>query len=224
MTPYPIIYTPRGVNKPACCAHNAPNGLLSGIGPDADDQTGKGGGEVWGGTYTKGQPWRKSRAGWYWLDQGHRPQDLARLTCHPRLVKWTVVPGAVEGQWWRVPIIVAPTPTPPDAEGKTSRMYLSALDRVWGWDGYGSPADLEDLQRRCIAVAIGSPLADTPADRDAACARLAIDLLREGHWIDEGWMIEHAWLTESVQIRVIRAAIGVNPDTGDLETAGHAER
>ncbi len=104
MTPYPFIFCPPGVDKPACCAHMGQVRQTATGGPEGT------GGVCWGGPYDpEAARWVKTAGGWYLGDAGHRPQDLVRLNTHPRVVKWHQIPGALEDQWWRVPVLLTLT-------------------------------------------------------------------------------------------------------------------
>lgn len=203
---YPRIYVPLGVAKPACCAHLAGAGAMDGHGPDAvvaPDGTRSGGGGLTYGPrpwLPLDTTWRRTVAGW-WIDlDGHRPQDLLRLEQHPRVLRWRTVPGVLAGQHWRIPVLLTP------ADGNPELGYLSAVDQVLGEHGW-SAGDLVDLQAPLLAIAAGVPLHQDPEVRNATILQLTIDLLAIGHWIDRTLLIHTGWLTETLQMEVILAAI-----------------
>jgi len=151
--------------------------------------------------------WVQAKAGWWLLDEGHRPQHLARMDCHPRIVRWIAVHGADREQWWRVPVFLAPL-------GNEERgLWCSALDRVYDGTGYAIPDAFKSIQERLLALTAGVPFGgETPEERDAACIQLAIELLQIGQWVDGPLCAVKGWLTNSVVIRIIQAAMGSDPE------------
>jgi hypothetical protein len=196
LTPYPVFYTPPGQPRPACCPHD---GGLQLIAPGPDGLLGM----LWGGAeLPAAADWRQTHAGWWVRADGHLPQHLTRLDGHPRIPRWCVVEGALEDHWWRVPILI----------DKQDETWGSALDRLWTGGEFGPPADLEPLQRQVLAIVAGVPLADTAEARDVACAKLAVELLALGQWVDSDLLAALGWLSEDMMERVILAACGVRQD------------
>lgn len=209
LTPFPLVYCPVGMPKPACCPHVAAVGLAPGRGPDAvttiDDGketvTG-GGGTCHGGGYQPGsQGWVKTPVGWWIQLRGHRPQDLVRLQPHPRVRRWVTIAGALTGHQWQIPVLIEPGPNG----------WVSALDGIWNgkeWAG----GDLADLQAAVLAVANGIP--ETPdadgnaIDRATEFRLLAIKLLGIGQFSDEDLLVATGWLSESVMLGAVLAAGG----------------
>lgn len=204
MNPYPLIYCPKGVARPACCPWQGGTGLLDGKGADAP----VGGGVCYGGPF-RGGAWKKTPGGWYVLLDGHQPQHLGRAQPHPRLVRWQAVPGHAPETWWRIPVMIQPL-VRPDGQPDRARVYVSALDRVWGPDGWQAPSELEPIMRDLLAVSEGAPLADTAEERDLAVVRLAISLCALGQWVDGDLIATAGWLTDTVVLRIIKAAIGID--------------
>lgn len=206
MTPYPLIYCPAGVARPAAvCASPHQVGTLAGKGPDAHlDADGKPidrGGTCHGGTLQPGLRWLKTPAGWWLgLHPQHQPQHLRRVALHPRIMRWTWVEGAEPGHRWQVPVIL----TTNDA-GDT----VLALDRVWRGeaDGWQAGDDLTAIAERCLAVANGVALADSEDERNAAIRTLAIDLLTLGHWANGDLLAATGWFSELVMVRIVQASI-----------------
>lgn len=206
LTPYPLIYCPKGVKKPACCPHEAVVGQFPGKGPDAvttmvdgKPVTKGGGGKCYGGGYD-GDPtgWVKTRAGWWVLMAGRRPQDLIRLQAHPRVRRWVSMTGAQIDQVWQIPVLLE--------EGK--RGWDSALDGIWDGKRYHG-GDLAPLQEQLLAVVRG--VAGGRSDDDtlrAAVRSLAIAILGVGQWVDEDLLIAGGLLSESVMLGAITHACG----------------
>lgn len=209
LSPYPLFYSPAGAPKPPCCPHLAPVGCLAGKGPDAfqaaDGTWMGGGGLCWGGSLP--QPgtvtWTKSPAGWWVVLDGIVPQALRRVTVHPRVMRWLSIPGANPGQRWRVPVLLTS-----DEQGDP----LLAVDRVLTPDGWRESDDLAPLLEPLLAVHGGRRLHEDPAQRNEACTLLAIDLLSLGQWIDRDLAVVTGWITESLVIDALRAAIGQSAD------------
>lgn len=196
MTPYPLIFCPPDVAKPACCPHAGQVRQTSEGGPE------KTGGTCWGGPFDPaGAQWIKSRAGWWLGLIGHKPQDLTRLESHPRVMRWRVIDGALDGHFWRVPVLLTP------ADEMPKHGYISALDRLWNGSEWTAPQDLAALQEPLLAIVHGIPLKMDLAERDAAIRGLAIGLLTVGHWIDHEFLAMTGWLSESLILATIRAAL-----------------
>jgi hypothetical protein len=205
LTPYPLVYCPKGINKPACCPHTARVDLLPGKGPDAvvsvvDNQqvTVGGGGTCWGGGYQPAAPgWKLTRGGWYVQIHGHKPQDLIRLQAHPRVREWTRIPGAQPDQAWQVPVLL---------EEDANHGWTSAADGIWDGERYDA-GDLAPLQEQLMAVLRNITLGLDGPELLAAIRTLAIDLLRVGQWVDEDLLIAGRWLSESVMLSAITSAV-----------------
>jgi hypothetical protein len=203
MTPYPLIYTPQGVAKPACCPHLAATGCMRGVGPDtttAEDGTVQGGdGLVWGGTLTQagGLPWLRTPAGWYILAHGLTPQALRRVVTSPRIVRWHRIKGITGEHRWRIPVLVTQ-----DEDGDP----ILALDRIMGPAGWQTPDEFGNLVEQLLAVRAGRPLHEDPVARNAACVELALALLALGQWVDRDLIVALGWMSEGFCIDILRAA------------------
>ena len=89
MNPYPLIYCPKGTDRPTCCPSPHIVSIVPGKGPDAAfDADGKPtdlGGLCFGGTLQPGLRWAKTPKGWWiGLHPQHQPQHLRRVALHPR--------------------------------------------------------------------------------------------------------------------------------------------
>lgn len=212
LSPYPLFYTPAGQPKPACCPHQAPLACLPGKGPDvtfAPDGTALGGGGLcWGGPLPPAGmvTWTRSPAGWWVSLDGIVPQALRRVTVHPRVMKWVSIAGSAPGHRWRVPVLLTT-----DEDGDP----LLAVDRVLTPDGWRESDDLAPLLEPLLAVHGGRRLHEDPDQRNAACVALALDLLALGQWIDRDLATITGWITESLVIDILRAAIGRQPDADE---------
>ncbi len=211
LTPYPLIYCPKGVAKPSCCPHGAAVGLLAGHGPDAVDRmedghqvTEGGGGLCYGGGYQPGSPgWTKTRGGWWVQLRGQRPQDLLRLQAHPRVQRWYTIPGAHPGQEWRIPALIE--------EGPNG--WTSALDGIWDGESYHG-GDLAPLQTQLLAVvndAAQTEEGDHPDALLAAIRALGIAILAVGQWVDEDLLIAGRYLSELTILSAITSACSRQP-------------
>lgn len=209
LTPYPLIYCPKGINKPACCPHVAIMELFAGKGPDAvttlvngQEITEGGGGRCYGGGYQVGSPgWTKTKAGWWVQLRGHRPQDLIRLQPHPRVRRWVQIPGAQTDHLWQVPVLIE--------EGGTG--WTSSLDGVWDGDEFHG-GELADLQTQLLAVVRGVAHDHDASDLQKAIRELAVSILCVGQWVDEDLVIAGKFLSESVMLGAITAACGRSPE------------
>ncbi len=216
LTPYPLIYTPKGTPKPACCAHQAPMAVYDGHGADAvvaqDGTLSGGGGLCWGAPYDPSLPWKKSSAGWWAVIDGHLPQTSRRIVTHPRIVRWTAVTGAHHDHVWRVPVLLTPNV---EAAGTT---WLSACDRLYSSTGWRDADDLDALQQPLLAVAQNIRQHQGEAENNKALTNLAIELLALGHWIDPALLELAGWLSETMVFRILVAAIDRIPSHDPLHT------
>jgi hypothetical protein len=204
VSPYPQIYTPKGVSRPGCCFHNGPLRVLEGHGPDWDpDAKTGGGGMIWGGTYRPGPCWRK--AGDFWVHLiGQRPQDVIRTTIHPRVKRRIWVKGALPAQKWSVPVLL---------EKVGDRAFRPIVDGIWDGSRW-SAGDLEPLIEQLIAFAHELELADDRTEIDATLRMLAVSILAIDHWVDEPLMVVSGWLSESLMQAAVLGCAGV-PDIGE---------
>lgn len=214
LTPYPLIYTPKGMLKPACCAHPAPVGLYDGHGADAviapDGTRSGGGGLCWGGPFDPTLNWVKTRAGWWVVLDGHLPQHTRRVVTHPRILRWTAVTGAQSDHVWRVPVLITPVV---EAAGT---VWQSACDRLYSRDGWRDADDLADLQQPLLALAQQVRQHDSEQANNAALTDLAIALLGLGHWIDADLLETGHWLSEMMVHRILVAGLDRLPNHDDL--------
>lgn len=209
VNPWPRIYCPPGVARPACC----PPGIAAvavhpSHAPDVahlpEDARAEVAGRTWGLCYggdpIPGQRWARTDAGWWAAVDGFTPQDVLRLERHPRVLRWRQVQGAHLDHWWSVPVILAPA-------GAAGQGYVSALDRLVGPAGARiAGEDLAPLQETLLAIVNGVELGQTEAQRNDALEQLAIGLLAIGHWVDAPLLYAAGWLSESVLVRIVVAA------------------
>jgi hypothetical protein len=209
LTPYPLIYCPKGITKPACCPHAAPTALLPGKGPDAvllddgqPDRT-SGGGMCYGGGWQPNSPgWKKTRAGWYVQIGRHRPQDLIRLQPHPRVREWITIQGAQADHAWRIPLLLE--------QGDAG--WTSALDGVWDGEQYHG-GDLAPVQEQLLAVVRDVVQGLESPELLAAIRSLAIQILAVAQWVDEDLLIAGGFLSEMLALRAIVGAAGQGEPT-----------
>jgi hypothetical protein len=202
-TATPLIYCPKGIAKPACCAHGGAVGLLPGKGPDVSsvlegDQlvTTGGGGLCYGGGWQPDAPgWTLTSGGWYVQLLGHRPQDLIRLQSHPRVRRWQTVVGAQPDQLWQIPVLLE----------HGGNGYTSALDGVWNGQAW-TAGELADLQSQLLALVNGIGQGDPAFNMEQSLRDLAFALLAVGHWIDEPLLAVTGWFSEQLLARTILAA------------------
>jgi hypothetical protein len=204
LTPYPLFYLPPSVQPPACCPHRVRFGTSRNAGPDGvDTPEGRvgGSGHTLGGSFRHGD-WRKSPAGWWLLcGEGHQPQHLVRMPAHPAIRRWRSVDGVIPGQRWRVPVLLT----------LDQGDLIDATDRRWTADGWQAADDLRPLLEPLLAVGCGILLDPDPTARNAAMVRLAVGLLAVGHWIDADLLATTGWLSESLVLRVVNAALDREP-------------
>lgn len=211
MTPYPLIYTPRGwksatgAQKPACCPHTGSLPTERRLGPDVvmegDEVKSGGGGLLWGGDRLDGGTWRCTPAGWWVCLNGHHPQHLLRLGRHPRVIRRAVVEGAQPGQLWSIPVLLEHGP-----DG-----YRSAVDGVWDGERWAA-GDLTATQETLLAAASGLDTDPDPARHAANIRQLAVDLAAIDQWVDLDLLAVTGWLSERAMLAWILAAAGRSPD------------
>ncbi|HYG69178.1 MAG TPA: hypothetical protein VD838_16020 [Anaeromyxobacteraceae bacterium] len=204
----PRYYTPIGVAAPAHNPHPGGSRLFDGVGPDVDHEPTKkrkkrGGGIVYGGAYTPGEPgWVEAPAGWWMNLDGCLPHHTTRLDTSPRITRWAQVQGARPDHYWRVPVLLQP-----DGKGEGRSIFVSALDRVWkGGDTYADPADLAALQRRVLEVCYGVAKDGDHKRHRTSLGVLVADILAVGHHVSPFEIIAGEWLSEVVELRVLLAA------------------
>jgi hypothetical protein len=199
MSPYPLIYTPDGIAKPSCCPHLAPVACLPGRGPDGGE------GLCWGGSLPLpgSVRWTKTPAGWWVALDGITPQALRRVSTHPRILRWLSIPGTSPDHRWRVPVLVTS-----DEDGDP----ILAVDRILTADRWKESDDLAPLVSALLAVHAGRPLHESPDERNAACVALALDLLALGQWVDRDLAVAAGWVSESLVVEILRAALNRRDD------------
>lgn len=216
LTPYPLVYTPKGTPKPASCAHPAPMAVYDGRGADAvvaqDGTRSGGGGLCWGAPFDETLPWVKTRAGWWTVLDGHLPQNTRRLVTHPRILRWIAITGAQPDHVWRVPVLLTPSV---DIAGTT---WQSACDRLYNQDGWRDADDLAALQQPLLAIAQNVRQHQDEKANNAALTEIAISLLSLGHWIDADLLEAAGWLSETMIFRILVAAIDRIPSHDPLHT------
>ena len=202
-TATPLIYCPKNIPKPACCAHAGPVGLLPGKGPDAvteiidgDQRTTGGGGLCYGGGWHPDAPGWIKTSGDYWVQLlGHRPQDVIRLQSHPRVRRWQSIQGAQHDHTWQIPVLLE----------RGENGYTSALDGVWDGTGW-TAGELAKLQSQLLALVNGIAQGDPAFNLEQSLRELAFALLAVGHWIDEPLLAVTGWFSEQLLARTILAA------------------
>ncbi len=210
MRPAVRFYCPRGVPKPAHRTDLPPAGaeLLPGKGPDATLGLGDGGGMVYGGIYVPGEPgWVRTEAGWWVNLGGAIPQHLIRLAPHPRIVRWTVVVGALPEHRWTIPVLIKPQ----QRDDIADPVYVSALEREWRGDaaGWKAPTDLAELQEQLITVAHDLAVSSDLEANARGITDLTIGLLGIGHLISRYEIAAGGWLSELFMLRTLAAACDV---------------
>lgn len=204
----PRWYCPAGTDRPAHLpALIMPQQLVAGAGPDVSDG-GKGGGTVYGGGWTKGEPgWIKTAAG-FWVNlDGVAPQTLVRAQRHRQVKHWKLIHGVEPETWWAVPQLLS---TMDDEETGQVIAYVSDLDQVLGPNGWTDPHDLAELQERLRLVAITVGTTQQGSERDDELVDLVLDLLTLGHQgISRHEVIAKGWLSFGFMLRVLIAAAGI---------------
>lgn len=172
-------------------------------GPDYDAETKTGGGGlVWGGLLEHGQHWQ--RAGSYWvLMSGQKPQDLLRLTAHPRVKNRRWVDGAHEGQRWSIPVLL---------RHLGPKSHRSNVDGVWNGEEWDA-GDLTPLVAQLVTFANEVPMGADDAAIDRAFLDLAVALMAVDHWIDLPLLGLNRWLSQATMERVVFAAAGLDVGT-----------
>lgn len=214
MRPGIRYYCPPGVSRPSHREDLVGGAeLLPGKGPDAALGQGDGGGLVFGGEYVDKEPgWHRTGAGWWVHLGGSIPQHLVRSAPHPRIIRWTLVAGALPEHRWRVPVILMPQ----GGDAGVEPVYVSALEKEWRGDaaGWKAPADLVALQDQLIAVAHDLSLSRDLAAQTADITDLTIDLLALGHLVSRHEIAAGGWLSELTMLRVLAAASDTPTDLG----------
>ncbi len=212
MTPYPLIFTPPGIEKPACCPHPGFVNIVPGRGPDCtvgNEPAQATGGRCWGGIISDSPEltWLKVKAGWWLGLEGHLPQHLGRLRPHPSIRRWRIIEGAAPEHHWRIPVLIEVA-----GDGKDT-WYVSALDGHWNGETFIDPPEFEKLQNRLLAIAYKQDLHVDQVERNRLVLDLALRLLAMGHWLDDAGDVVAAakWLPESMMSRVILAALDFEP-------------
>ncbi len=212
MTPYPLIYTPPGIDKPACCPHPGCAKIMPGRGPDCTvglEPARQVDGCCWGGILTDSPSlvWLKVKAGWWLGLEGHQPQHLSRLRTHPSIRRWRTIEGATPEHHWRIPVLLEVT-----GDGKDT-WYVSALDGHWNGVDFVDPPEFEELQTRLLSIAHKRDVHADLAERNRLILDLVLRLLAIGHWVDDaGDLVAAAkWLSESMMQRVVLAALDFEP-------------
>lgn len=207
LSPYPLVYTPKGSPKPTCCPHVAPNSVIPGKGPDARlDANGDpidAGGLCWGGALSSAPAtgWIQTHAGW-WINLTElTPEHLKRSQPHRAVARWRTVAGVLPGHAWRVPVLISPT------LADAAITWDSALDRLYSPAGWQDPADLVALIAPLRALALESTSTQGTDDATSdALARLAVDLLTVGYHLDGDLLGAAGWLSLSTMSRILIAA------------------
>lgn len=195
-------YCPPGIDKPKHAVIPGECRMFPGMGvagapPD---------GICYGGAVEDGEEgWHRHPGGHWFNMRDAAPALLIRLETNPRLIKWNEIEGAKPEHIWRVPALLDPVY---DKDGSTILMFKSALDRLWTGNGWDTPADVSDIQRRLLSVchALGTDRTSLGSD-DAV--RVAIDILRLGHEFDAYEVTKAGWISEVLTVRVLIAACGM---------------
>ena len=207
MTPYPLIYCPKDVDKPACCAHKGGGRCAPDQGPDyVPGAPGRppegGGGMLWGGVSFGDLPFRRMPGGAY-AQIGAQPSALLRSARHPRVLHRRWVQGAQPDHLWSVPVLLTVEVRP---DGQDA--YTPALDAVWDGHAWGQ-GELEPLFGAMLGFLHHRMPGGSVAERNIAFRRLAIDLLAIDQWVDEGLLAVNGWLSERFMTTVVLAAGGL---------------
>lgn len=149
--------------------------------------------------------WTRSAAGW-WIRLGElKPQALARVERHPRVVSWAVIEGVVPEHQWAVPVLVRWR----EQEGGQG-LWVAALDRIWGGgDRWSMGSEIEYQVQLLLGLVHDEGRLDIEdGDVVEELVELAVALLQHGQHVDADLLILAGWLSELMVVRVLRAAIG----------------
>ncbi len=205
LNPYPLMFCPPGIDKPACCPHMGQVRVKSDAGPEGA------GGICWGGGYdAQAGTWTKTAAGWWLNLNGQQPQHLTRMQTHPRILRWRSIPGALEGHWWQIPVLLTHVL---HGEDKT---YVSALDRIWSGTEWAAPSELKPIQERVLAVVNGIPLDMDLEVRNAAVRKLAVSILQIGQWVDQDFLSAAGWLSERMMLNAVACSADLEADDANV--------
>lgn len=178
---------------------------------------------VIGGTWSESMAgeWRRTDDGvWVLCEPWRTPQTMVSLRT-PRCVRqWSTVEGSEPGHVWRIPVVLERIDSHREDAG-----WMSALDRVYGPNmALITDHHMEDVAYRLLAVGMGMPLEQLREDcepdvdkRNAAMARLAMDLMCVGHHLWPAEILARGWLRESMVCDIIAHAIGVGATVDDGE-------
>lgn len=205
MNSLPRWYVPKGQARPRHIPVTDGVTLEVGHGPD------QGGGTLIGGSWNPPETgWLKTDGGWWIHLRDVCPQTLARLDNDPRIVRWALVAGSVQGHYWRVPVLL----TPELNEKGDAVLYRSALDQQWVDGQWTDAGPLAALQQRLKAVALD--VGANGARTDGELVALVGDLLALGHDLHPHELNKSGWLTMVVLLRVLIAAADVPlPEVAD---------
>jgi hypothetical protein len=214
MRPGIRYYCPPGIDRPA---HREDLGagaeLLPGKGPEAALGQGAGGGAVYGGLYVDREPgWQRTAAGWWVHLGGTVPQHLVRAAPHARIIRWSLVAGALPEHRWRVPVILMPQ----GGEAGVEPVYVSVLEKEWRGDeaGWKTPPELVVMQDQLISVAHDLAMSSDLEAQTKDITDLTLALLAIGHLVSRHEIAAGGWLSELTMLRVLAAACDNQTDLG----------
>lgn len=200
---FPLVYCPRGVDRPQWFPLGEAHAQMLGAGPDAKkggDGTITGGdGTCYNGAFRPGA-WRRTAAGWWILPEGHLPEHLVRLDPPASILRWRTVAGADPKHRWQVPVLLVADIT------ETAITWRSALDRVYTPEGWRDPEAFLSVQERLMALTQDRLLADEDDANERALIALALDILRFGQHGDAELWGALGWISETFIARVLVAA------------------
>lgn len=202
MTTAPRWYCPAGSELPPHARRVHPVGLLPGHGPDAP--TGPGGGVCWGGAFVPGEPgWIQSPAGWwYHPGQDAIPDQMIRGSLNPALLHWNVIPGAVPGQQWMVPVLLRPL------AGSTPPIYVPAVDQIRQGGRWTIAPEIAALCDRALITLHDVCLAGETADlAEERLLDFVGDILGLAYHVSRLELETHGWLSKALVMRVLTTAV-----------------